>query len=241
MNVLLTIFALGILYIILIRVIPKIIESEPARPEDIPKTFQTQRDRPIKPVPFSHIKAQIRSLQPAEIIVKNAAPPLPAGLPRTWQVSKSRPIPPVLRLPDAGESAMTAPVTQVSTTETPKPPETKGKPAAKEPAAAKKPATGKKAGTARATGKKAADKTDNLKLIRGIGPKNEGKLHAIGITSFRQIAEWSDKDQAEFGERLSFPGRIEREEWVRQAKLLADGQTTEFSERVKHGDVATSL
>ena len=64
-------------------------------------------------------------------------------------------------------------------------------------------------------------KRDNLKRIRGIGPQNEARLNAIGIVRFEQIAAWSKKDQREMGERLAFPGRIEREDWVRQAKRLA--------------------
>lgn len=81
---------------------------------------------------------------------------------------------------------------------------------------------------------------DNLKLIKGIGPAIETKLQAAGITRFAQIAAWTKKEQAEFAEQLSFAGRIEREEWVRQAKLLAKGQNTEFSKRVAKGEVASS-
>jgi predicted flap endonuclease-1-like 5' DNA nuclease len=72
-------------------------------------------------------------------------------------------------------------------------------------------------------------KPDDLKLLVGIGPVNERKLHALGITRFAQIAAWSPKDEASFGEKLEFPGRIEREEWVRQAKHLAAGGQSEDS------------
>lgn len=68
-----------------------------------------------------------------------------------------------------------------------------------------------------------AAKPDNLKLISGIGPVNERKLNALGINTFMQIAAWKPKDEVAFGEKLEFPGRIEREEWVRQAKNLASG------------------
>lgn len=61
---------------------------------------------------------------------------------------------------------------------------------------------------------------DDLKQIVGIGPQAEAKLNALGITSFAQIAAWKAKDQAEFGSKLSVAGRIEREEWVKQAKAL---------------------
>ncbi|MBV6651365.1 MAG: hypothetical protein KI789_16705 [Hoeflea sp.] len=84
------------------------------------------------------------------------------------------------------------------------------------------------------------DTPDNLKLIKGIGPAIETKLQAAGITRFAQIAAWTKKEQAEFAEQLSFSGRIEREEWVRQAKVLAKGEKTEFSKRVAKGEVASS-
>ena len=87
---------------------------------------------------------------------------------------------------------------------------------------------------------KPTGKPDNLKLIKGIGPQNEGRLNALGITHFEQIANWSPKDEAHYGETLAFPGRIEREEWVKQAKVLAKGETTSFSKRVKSGDVESS-
>ena len=81
---------------------------------------------------------------------------------------------------------------------------------------------------------------DNLKLIRGIGPQNEARLNEIGVTRFAQIAAWTKREQREIGERLSFPGRIERENWVAQAKKLARGKATEYSARPGAGRVRTS-
>ena len=81
---------------------------------------------------------------------------------------------------------------------------------------------------------------DDLKRIRGIGRQNEARLNAIGVTTFAQIAAWTKKQQAEIGDRLAFPGRIEREEWVSQAKVLAKGKETAFSKRVAKGEVSTS-
>ncbi|MFP7572151.1 50S ribosomal protein L21 [Marivita sp. S2033] len=68
---------------------------------------------------------------------------------------------------------------------------------------------------------KAASGGDDLKQLSGVGPALEKKLHAEGITSFAQIAAWTDADVEEFGEKLSFKGRIEREGWIEQAKELA--------------------
>lgn len=64
---------------------------------------------------------------------------------------------------------------------------------------------------------------DDLKQLSGVGPALEKKLHDAGVTSFAQIAAWTDADIAEMDEKLSFKGRIEREGWVAQAKKLADG------------------
>lgn len=66
-----------------------------------------------------------------------------------------------------------------------------------------------------------ADAADDLKQLSGVGPALEKKLHANGVTSFAQIAAWGADDIAEFDEKLSFKGRIEREGWVEQAKKLA--------------------
>ena len=82
---------------------------------------------------------------------------------------------------------------------------------------------------------------DDLKMIRGIGPKNEQRLKDAGITTFAQIAAWSEQQQREIEERLSFPGRIKREDWVAQARVLAEGGTTDFSQRVASGGVRSSL
>ncbi len=107
---------------------------------------------------------------------------------------------------------------------------------------AKAPA--KKARAEKAPAKKVPAKKatpDDLKLIRGIGPQNEARLNSIDITTFKQIAGWGKRKQAEVGERLAFPGRIEREDWVGQAKVLAKGKSTEFSERVAKGRVGSSI
>ncbi|WID96291.1 hypothetical protein QO058_26790 [Bosea vestrisii] len=62
---------------------------------------------------------------------------------------------------------------------------------------------------------------DNLKLIKGIGLQNEGRLQVLGIWHFSQIAAWTPENVDWVGAYLAFPGRIEREEWVKQAAALA--------------------
>ncbi len=72
---------------------------------------------------------------------------------------------------------------------------------------------------------------DDLKKVKGIGPANEKKLNSFGIYHFDQIANWSAGQAEWIGKELSFPGRIEREDWIEQAKVLASGGDTEFSKR----------
>jgi NADH-quinone oxidoreductase subunit E len=81
---------------------------------------------------------------------------------------------------------------------------------------------------------------DELKRIKGIGPKNEEALNALGIFTFAQIAAWTPENVAWVEGSLSFPGRIQREDWIAQAIELAQGGETEFSKRVDKGEVASS-
>lgn len=66
----------------------------------------------------------------------------------------------------------------------------------------------------------ASDDADDLQQIKGIGPKIAGILNELGIHQFEQIAAWSATDVDWVNERLKFKGRIEREEWIPQAKAL---------------------
>jgi len=78
---------------------------------------------------------------------------------------------------------------------------------------------------------------DDLKKLKGVGPKLEQTLNELGFFHFDQIAAWTQAQIAWVDSRLSFKGRIERDGWVDQAKALASGEETEFSKRVAKGDV----
>ena len=100
--------------------------------------------------------------------------------------------------------------------------------AAVEAAKPAKKAEAKKAEPKKAAPKKeapkaeaAADAADDLKKLSGVGPALEKKLLEAGVTTFAQIAAWGETEIAEFDEKLSFKGRIEREGWVEKAKALA--------------------
>ena len=73
---------------------------------------------------------------------------------------------------------------------------------------------------------------DDLKKIRGIGVLIEKKLNAMGVYSYEQIANWSSEEIQYVSSALDFKGRIEREGWVQQARILASGGQTEFSKRL---------
>ncbi len=95
--------------------------------------------------------------------------------------------------------------------------------AAKPAKPAAKPAKKAKAEAAPKKAAKSEGATDDLKLLSGVGPALEKKLNAEGVTSFAQIAAWTKADVADMDEKLSFKGRIEREDWIAQAKKLAKG------------------
>ena len=84
-------------------------------------------------------------------------------------------------------------------------------------------------------------KPDDLKLISGVGPKLEKMLHKTGVYYFRQIANWKKADVKMVNDKLgAFPGRIERDEWVRQAKGLAKGVAAKKVPAKKAAKVAKS-
>ncbi|KQB98000.1 50S ribosomal protein L21 [Loktanella sp. 1ANDIMAR09] len=103
-----------------------------------------------------------------------------------------------------------------------------GAPTSKKAAAAAARASTPKAEKPKAAPKakaepKAAAGADDLKKLSGVGPALEKKLHEAGVTTFAQIAAWTEADVAAMDEKLSFKGRIEREGWIAQAVELAKG------------------
>ncbi|KIT15815.1 hypothetical protein [Jannaschia aquimarina] len=81
-------------------------------------------------------------------------------------------------------------------------------------------------------------KADDLKMIKGVGPKLEKLCNELGFYHFAQIAAWTPAEVAWVDRHLEgFKGRVSRDDWVAQAKLLADGGETEFSKKVGDGGV----
>ena len=83
----------------------------------------------------------------------------------------------------------------------------------------------------------ASGEPDDLKRIRGIGVLLERKLNAMGVTKYEQIANWTADDVGTVNTKLEFKGRIERENWIEQARILASGGHTDFSRRFERGEV----
>ena len=120
--------------------------------------------------------------------------------------------------PAAGKTAKAKPAADKAA------PAAKAKPARKPVAADGKPEMLTKA---RASG------ADDLKLISGVGPKLEGTLNELGVYHYDQVAGWRKKEIEWVDARLRFKGRIERDGWIAQAKILAKGGETEFSKKKK--------
>ena len=109
----------------------------------------------------------------------------------------------------------------------------KTKPVAKADATA--PVAGKKPRALKAPRKRGAD---DLKMIKGVGPKLEKLLNSMGFFHYDQVSKWTAAEIAWVDENLEgFKGRVSRDGWVAQAVSLATGAETEFSKRAKKDGV----
>lgn len=79
---------------------------------------------------------------------------------------------------------------------------------------------------------------DDLKRIRGIGVALEKRLNGLGYWTYEQIANWTAADVDRISRALDIPGRIEQENWIEQAQILATGGQTWFARRRDRGEVA---
>ncbi len=70
---------------------------------------------------------------------------------------------------------------------------------------------------------------DDLTRIKGVGPKLKALLYSLGVTKFSDVAQWSEEDIDRIDAQLGkFEGRIRRDSWTEQAKLLAAGDTAGY-------------
>ncbi|MEP6567436.1 MAG: NAD(P)H-dependent oxidoreductase subunit E, partial [Mesorhizobium sp.] len=109
-----------------------------------------------------------------------------------------------------------------------KTPEAKAAPAEATSTATAKPAKPSLEDKNRPAGIEKPALVDDLKLISGVGPKIEGILHTLGIFTFAQVASWKKAEREWVDGYLAFHGRIDRDDWVKQAKALAKGGVAEY-------------
>jgi predicted flap endonuclease-1-like 5' DNA nuclease len=82
----------------------------------------------------------------------------------------------------------------------------------------------------------ASAQSDDLSRIKGVGPKLVTMLHELGITRFEQIAAWDEAEIERVDSQLGrFKGRIRRDQWVEQAKLLVSGDKDAFEAKFGRG------
>ncbi|RUX77392.1 proton-conducting membrane transporter [Mesorhizobium sp. M7A.F.Ca.US.006.04.2.1] len=175
------------------------------------------------------LERRLREASAAPAAGSSAAKPAsqaPAALMSTPATAKSATTKPATAKPAAAKavSAKAVPAKPAA-----KPAATKTSAPAK--SATSKPATVKPATAKPATAKPASGKPDNLRRLIGIGPVNEKLLKAQGVTSFAQIASWTAADIKRIEDVMNFDGRIARERWIEQAKLLAAGNEKEFAKQ----------
>lgn len=232
---------------------------EPVKPEII--AAEPARFKPIEPKPQPVAKAA----PPPEPVAK-AAPPAPAPAPAPAPTAKPAPVakaappapkpaamPKAAATPAAKKTTAKEPVAKPAAKPSVKPAAAPATKAATKPAAKKaaKPAPAKAAAIPEeptvppppaAKPAPAAKKTgaDNLQLLKGVGPKLVVLLNGLGVTSFKQIADWTDADIARIDPQLgTFQGRIARDNIVDQAGYLARGDKAGFE--AKYGALGGEL
>jgi NADH-quinone oxidoreductase subunit E len=122
-------------------------------------------------------------------------------------------------------------------------PKAAAKPKAEPKAKAAPKAAAKKAdGGPERLSKPRGGKADDLKMLKGVGPRLETILNEMGFYHYDQIAAWTPDQVAMIDAEMTGvnKGRASRDGWVAQAKILASGGSTEFAKRVADGEVPTS-
>lgn len=184
-------------------------------------TAKQSRPEPVAapapaPAPAAVASAPVPKPKPTAPVATPA--PKPAA-------AKPTAVKPAAAKPAAAKPEAAKPAAKAAPTE--KPAEKPAPKAAAKPAAPKARLAGPRRGIA-----------DDLKMIKGVGPGIEKTLNGMGVFHFDQVAAWTDKELALVDESMpKFKGRAERDGWIEQARKLAAGEETEFSSRVKDGDV----
>jgi len=224
-----------------------------SKPDDIasPTVEPAKPAKPLEPVKPEIIAAEPARFKPIEPKPRTIAPPAPnpaaAPIAKAPLTPEPAPIPdPVAAPPPAAPVAMppnaAAPPKPAAK---PAPKKVADKPSAANPAkkaAVKSPpaAPAAEPALAPAPAPTPATKADNLQLLKGVGSKMVTLLSGLGVTSFQQIAAWTDADVAAIDPQLgAFQGRIARDNIVDQAGYLARGDKAGFE--AKYGALGGEL
>ena len=185
-------------------------------------------------------KAKVSARKKAPAKKKVAAKPKAKAVPAKKAAAKPKAKAATAKKAAAKPKAKAAPTKKAATKKAVTKKVVAKKPVAKK-AAVKKP-TAKKAPTKKVPAKKkAAPKIpDNLELLKGVGPKLNTLLGTLGVTSFDQVANWTAADIRDVDSNLgAFAGRISRDNWVDQAKLLSKGDVKAFEK--KYGSLGSEI
>ncbi|RWK63845.1 proton-conducting membrane transporter [Mesorhizobium sp.] len=189
------------------------------------------------------LERQLAEAQGAKPGATKAAIPAPSALMSTSAPAKPTPAKsaPAKSAPAKSTPAKTASKKPAAAKAAAAPKASASKAAASETSAtARKASPAAKRATAGKATAAAADKTDSLRRLIGIGPVNERKLHDLGVRTYAEIAAWTAADIKRIEDVLQFDGRIERERWIEQAKLLAAGDEKEFARRFPTAGTASN-
>lgn len=198
-----------------------------AEPPRIEKPAEPIAPREISPAPEPEPVAQ----SPAKV-AKAVAPKAAKKAPAAAKAAPKAAAKKVAPKPAAAETAKPA----KPATATAKP---KAAPAAKAAAPAKEKPAPKPAAAVK-TAPAAPQIPDDIALLKGVGPKLVVLLQSMGVTSLEQIATWSAADVTEIDSKLgAFAGRIKRDNWVDQAKLLSAGDIAGFEK--KYGSLGSEI
>ena len=198
-----------------------------AEPPRIEKPAEPIAPREISPAPEPEPVAQ----SPAKVAKAVA----PKAAKKASAAAKAAPKAAAKKVPPKPAAAETAKAAKPATA-TAKP---KAAPAAKASAPAEEKPAPKPAAAVK-TAPAAPQIPDDIALLKGVGPKLVALLQSMGVTSLEQIATWSAADVTEIDSKLgAFAGRIKRDNWVDQAKLLSAGDIAGFEK--KYGSLGSEI
>lgn len=180
-------------------------------------------------------EAKPETVAAAFVSAPQAVEPKPAAAPKAAAKPKAKAAPKAAAVPkaEAAPKAAAKPKAEAAPKAAAKPKAEVAPKAEAKPKSAPKPKAAKPAGLVRLTAPRKG-KADDLKEIEGIGPAMEKLVNSMGFYHFDQIAGWSDADVALVDtEMKTFKGRITRDKWVAQAKIIVTEGLEAFRERAK--------